>query len=256
MAFISEDDIEQAILAKLKSEAFGYNVIICDSDPAHKEDLNDGTGRSSKKMCVLPNILKAQIAKFNPNIPQDKLDEIYKDLTADFSESDLVNKNYTLYKKIREGITLNFRQNGKETFAQVNLLDFNRPENNDFTAVSQMWIKGRYNWRRPDILIFVNGLPLVFIELKNGNVKIKEAYSKNLKDYLKDIPNLFAFNQIAVLSNGLETRLGAFNADYDNFFEWLRASEDDKPNRQAIREKGVSANYFVDGLLHKKDLID
>lgn len=256
MAFISEDDIEQATLSKLKSEKFGYNVVICDSDPAHKEDLNDGTGRSSKKMCVLPNVLKAQLAKLNPNIPQDKLDEIYKDLTADFTESDLVSKNYSLYKKIREGITINFRQNGQEDFAHVQLVDFDNPENNDFTAVSQMWIQGRYGWRRPDILIFVNGLPLVFIELKNGIVKLQEAYNKNLQDYKKTIPNLFAFNQICVLSNGLETKLGAFNAIFDYFFEWLKASEEDKPNRKAIQEEGVSANYFVDGLLHKQDLID
>ena len=256
MAFISEDDIEQAILSKLKSEEFGYNVIICDSDPAHKEDLNDGTGRPSKKMCVLPNILKAQLAKLNPTVPQDKLDEIYKDLTADFSESDLISKNYSLYKKIREGITLNFRRNGKEDFAHVQLVDFTNPENNDFTAVSQMWIEGRYGWRRPDILIFINGLPLIFIELKNSIVKLQEAYNKNLQDYKKTIPNLFAFNQICVLSNGLETKLGAFNATFDYFFEWLKASEEDKPNRKAIQEEGVSANYFVDALLHKKDLID
>ena len=254
--FISEDDIEQAILAKLKSEAFGYNVIVCNSDPAHKEDLNDGTGRSSKKMCVLPDILKAQLRKLNPNIPQEKLDEIYRDLTADFTESDLVSKNYSLYKKIRDYIKVDFRQDGKPTFELAKLVDFDNPENNDFTAVSQMWIQGRYGWRRPDILIFVNGLPLVFIELKNGIIKLQEAYNKNLKDYLKTIPNLFAFNQICVLSNGLETKLGAFNATFDYFFEWLKASEEDKPNRKAIQEEGVSANYFVDGLLHKKDLID
>ena len=256
MAFISEDDIEQAILAKLKSEAFDYNVIICDSDPAHKEDLNDGTGRSSKKMCVLPDILKRQLRKLNPNIPQEKLDEIYRDLTADFTESDLVSKNYVLYKKIRDYIKVDFRKDGKPTFELAKLVDFDNPENNDFTAVSQMWIQGRYGWRRPDILIFVNGLPLVFIELKNGIVKLQEAYNKNLQDYKKTIPNLFAFNQICVLSNGLETKLGAFNATFDYFFEWLKASEDDKPNRKAIQEEGVSANYFVDGLLHKKDLID
>lgn len=255
-AFITENDIEQAILKKLKSSAFGYKVIICDSDPAHKENLNDGTGRPNKKMCVLPDILKKQLARLNTAIPQDKLDEIYKDLTADFSESDLDSRNYSLYKKIREGITVNFRKNGKEDFAHIQLLDFDHPENNDFTAVSQMWIQGRYGWRRPDILIFVNGLPLVFIELKNSIIKLQEAYNKNLLDYRKAIPNLFAFNQICVLSNGLETKLGAFNATFDFFFEWLKASEGDKPDRKAIHDKGVSAEYFADCLLHKEKLLD
>ena len=119
-----------------------------------------------------------------------------------------------------------------------------------------MWIKGRYNWRRPDVIIFINGLPLVFIELKNGIVKVEEAYQKNLKSYIKDIPNLFAFNQICVLSNGFETRLGAFNATYDYFFEWLKQKEGERLDRKAIGESGISAEYFVDGLLHKDTLID
>ena len=88
-------------------------------------------------------------------------------------------------------------------------MDFRQPENNTFTAVSQMWIKGNPYYRRPDILIFINGMPMVFIELKNSTVKVREAYDVNLTNYKKDIPNLFAFNQICVLSNGLETRLGS-----------------------------------------------
>ena len=97
----------------------------------------------------------------------------------------------------------------------------------------------------------------MFIELKNSIIKVEEAFNKNLQDYKKDIPNLFAFNQICVLSNGLETRLGAFNASYDYFFEWLKVdSEKEKPNREAIREKGVSIEYFIDGLLKKARLID
>ena len=122
--------------------------------------------------------------------------------------------------------------------------------------MSQMWIKGRYNWRRPDIIVFVNGLPLVFIELKNGIVKVEEAYRKNLKSYIKDIPNLFAFNQICVLSNGFETRLGAFNTTFDYFFEWLKQKEGERIDRKAISESGVSIDYFVDGLMHKEALID
>ena len=119
-----------------------------------------------------------------------------------------------------------------------------------------MWIQGRYGWRRPDIIVFINGLPLVFIELKNSIIKVQEAYNHNLKDYLKNIPNLFAFNQICVLSNGLETKLGAFNASYDFFFEWLKSSEEDKIDRKAIKEKGVSADYFIDCLMHKETLLD
>lgn len=254
--FITEDMIEQAILKKLGGPEFGYDIVICDASPDKKEDLDDGTGRSEKTVCVLPCILEESLCRINPDIPSDKIQSVIKDLTADFSDSDLVSKNYELYNKIRNYIKIPLIKNGKEDFAFVKLIDFDNPKNNTFTAVSQMWIKGRYNWRRPDVIIFINGLPLVFIELKNGIVKVEEAYQKNLKSYIKDIPNLFAFNQICVLSNGFETRLGAFNATYDYFFEWLKQKEGERLDRKTISESGVSAEYFVDGLLHKDTLID
>ena len=254
--FITEDMIEQAILKKLGEPAFGYDIVVCDASPDKKEDLSDGTGRSAKTECILPRVLEESLCRINPEIPAEKLTSVIKDLTADFSDSDLVSKNYELYNKIRNYIKIPVLKNGKEDFAFVKLIDFDNPENNTFTAVSQMWIKGRYNWRRPDIIVFVNGLPLVFIELKNGIVKVEEAYRKNLKSYIKDIPNLFAFNQICVLSNGFETRLGAFNATFDYFFEWLKQKEGERIDRKAIGESGVSADYFVDGLMHKETLID
>ena len=254
--FITEDMIEQAILKKFGEPDFGYDIVICDASPDKKEDLNDDTGRSAKTECILPCVLEKSLCRINPDIPSDKIKSVIKDLIADFSDSDLIAKNYELYNKIRNYIKIPVIKNGKEDFAFVKLIDFDNPQNNTFTAVSQMWIKGRYNWRRPDIIVFVNGLPLVFIELKNGIVKVEEAYQKNLKSYIKDIPNLFAFNQICVLSNGFETRLGAFNATFDYFFEWLKQKEGERLDRKSIGESGVSAEYFVDGLMHKETLID
>lgn len=255
--FISEDDIEQAILTKLEQKPFKYDIILCDADPSKRDDLNDGTGRISKKQCVLPEIMIESLVRINPIIEREKISEIVKKLSQDFSGTDIVATNYKLYQQIRNMIQVSVKRNGRQDFAFVKLIDFDHPENNTFTAVSQMWIQGRYNFRRPDILIFVNGMPLVFIELKNSIVKVEEAYEKNLKSYIKDIPNLFAFNQICVLSNGLETKLGAFNATYDFFFEWLKVeSEKDEISRAEIKESGVSAEYFVDGLLNKARLID
>lgn len=255
--FISEDDIEMAVLGKLSKSEFGYDILKCDSDPNKRENLDDGTGRSSKKECVLPCVLKSSLLRLNPHIPEEVINDVMKSLVKDYTGTDIVATNYDLYNKIRNQIQVKVKINGKEDFDFVKLVDFDNPENNTFTAVSQMWIQGKVYWRRPDVLIFVNGLPLVFIELKNSIVKVEEAFNKNLQDYKKDIPNLFAFNQICVLSNGLETRLGAFNADYDYFFEWLKVdSEKEKPNREAIRESGVSIEYFIDGLLKKERLID
>lgn len=259
--FISEDDIEKAILEKLKNKPFEYDVIICDASPDKREDLDDGTMRLSKKECVLPLILETSLKKINPDIPSEYLSGIVRDLRKDFTGADIVTTNYKLYKQIRNGIKIETRKDGKQDFDFVRLIDFENARNNTFTAVSQMWIQGKVYFRRPDILIFVNGLPLVFIELKNSIIKVEEAYNKNLKDYLKDIPNLFAFNQICVLSNGLETKLGAFHATYDYFFEWLKIeSEKEVINRETLRKvkqaKVSSVRYFVDGLLDRERLID
>ncbi|SFI24400.1 type I restriction enzyme, R subunit [Pseudobutyrivibrio sp. OR37] len=259
--FISEDDIEQAILAKLKAAPFHYDIVICDSDPSKRDDLNDGTFRASKKQCVLPLVIEKSLQRINPNVELSYLQRIAKDLSRDFTGTDMVQTNYRLYQQIRNGIKIDVVKNGKTDFEIVKLIDFDHPENNTFTAVSQMWIQGKVYYRRPDIIVFVNGLPLVFIELKNSIIKVEEAYTKNLKDYLRDIPNLFAFNQICVLSNGLETRLGAFNATYNHFFEWLKVnSEKDELHREELANANSfsesSARLFVDGLLDKNRLID
>lgn len=259
--FITEDMIEKAILSKLKKAPFEYDIITCDADPNKRDDLNDGTGRSSKRECVLPCVLEESLKRINPNIDEQYIKTIIKDLRRDFTGTDIVATNYKLYNQLRNGIKITVRKNGKEDFDFVKLIDFDVPTNNTFTAVSQMWIQGKAYYRRPDIVVFVNGLPLVFIELKNSIVKVEEAFNKNLQDYKKDIPNLFAFNQICVLSNGLETKLGAFNASYDYFFEWLKvASEKEGPDREALRNaddaNNSSVRFFVDGLLDKARLID
>ena len=259
--FISEDDIEQSILSKLKAEPFKYDILICDADPSKRDDLDDGTGRSSKKECVLPGVMLSSIKRINPTISEDKIKEIVKSLRQDYTGTDIVDTNYKIYRQIRNNIRITVHRNGKEDFDFVKLIDFEHPENNTFTAVSQMWIQGKIYYRRPDILIFINGMPLVFIELKNSIIKIEEAYNNNLKDYIRDIPNIFAFNQICVLSNGLETKLGAFNATYDYFFEWLKVgSEKEKLNREAVHSaenaRDSSIRYFIDGLLNRERLID
>lgn len=166
--YITEDDIEIAVLDRLSHPDFGYDIVKCDADPSKRENLDDGTGRSSKKECVLPCILKASLVKINPHIPESIIDDVVKTLTRDFTGTDMVATNYDLYNKIRNQIKVKVRRNGRDDFDFVKLVDFDTPTNNTFTAVSQMWIRGKLYWRRPDVLIFVNGLPLVFIELKTA----------------------------------------------------------------------------------------
>ena len=253
-AFISEDDIEQSLLKRLV--ALGWDRIEC--DPAvEKQDEVIKTGRSNSAECILPEVLRSNLRRLNPNIFPEIIDMVVDDFRKDYSGTDIVDTNYKFYNQIRNGINIKTRVDGKDDFEILKLIDFENPQNNTFTAVNQMWIKGHFRYRRPDVLLFVNGLPLVFIELKNSTVKVEEAYNKNLLSYREDIPNIFALNQICVLSNGLTTKLGAFNAGYEFFFEWLRVNDEkESVNREKIAAEGSSILYLIDGLFQKDRLID
>lgn len=255
-SFISEDDIEQAICNRLSQPEYGWKRIECDARVEAQNEVST-TGRANPSECILPDILLASLKRINPQIEETVLQDIVHDLRKDFTGTDMVDTNYSLYQKIRNGIKVPIRKNGKEDFDIVKLIDFDAILLNDFHCVNQMWIKGHYRYRRPDVLLFVNGLPLVFIELKNSTVKIEEAYNKNLTSYRQDIPNIFAFNQICVLSNGLQTKIGAWGSKFEFFFEWLRVDDEkERLNREQIEEHGLSVTNLIDGLFRKKRLLD
>lgn len=252
--FISEDNIEKAAI-KLLVDCHKYTQINCFTKDA--EMLPDNSGRENKKQVVLPQVLLEQLIKLNPNIPQETIKTQWQELCHTPATYDTMEVNYNNYSKIKNGIDVTYQRDGKKESNKLILIDFNKPEKNSFHVASQMWIKGETYFRRPDLIIFVNGLPLVFIELKNSNIPVKNAYDKNLKDYLKDIPYLFNYNQICVLSNGIETRMGSFKADYNYFFEWLKIDdENESPDRKAIRENGISLEYFIRGLCKPSNLLD
>ena len=255
-SFISEDDIEQAICNRLSQPEYGWQRIQCDPSVEAQDEVS-ATGRHSAAECVLPGILSKSLRRINPQIDGVVLDGIVRDLCKDFSGTDMEDTNYKLYSYLRNGVKVKTIVNGREDFDIVKLMDFDNEENNDFHCVNQMWIKGHFRYRRPDVLLFVNGLPLVFMELKNSTVKVEESYNKNLVSYRKDIPNVFAFNQICVLSNGLQTKIGAWNAGYEYFFEWLKVdSEKENLDREQIALHGLSIQTLIDGLFRKKRLLD
>ena len=255
-SFISEDDIEQAICEHLSRPEFDWKRIECDPSPDKKDDVST-TGRANASECILPKVFHDALRRINPNVKPEYLESIEREFRKDYSGTDMVDTNYKLYNKIRNGIKIDTRGEKGDDFDIIKLIDFDNVKNNDFHCVNQMWIKGQYNYRRPDVLLFINGLPVVFIELKNSNVKIEQAYNKNLTDYRADIPNIFALNQICVLSNGIKTKMGAWNADWEFFFEWLRVDDEkEKINRKKIEEDGLSINYLMDGLFKKERLLD
>lgn len=251
---ITEDMIEQAAIKALQ-ERHDYNVLNCMTE--EPDTLPDGTGRKDKKQVVLPDVMLESLCRINLDIPEQTVRTVVDELCRTPVSGDLMQTNYQNYQKIRNGITVEYNENGKKTSNIFRLLSYNDVLSNTFTVASQMWIKGETHWRRPDLIIFINGFPMIFIELKNSNIPVKNAYDINLKNYLKDIPYLFNYNQICVLSNGMETRLGSFAAGDEFFFEWLKVeNEKENPDRKAIRENFTSLEYFIAGLCEPKNLLD
>ena len=258
--FLSEDNIEQAMVQRLQ-HLYGYDVLDCYT--ADAADLNDGSGRADKRDVILRDRLKAAAVRLNPEIPETAIDDALDQVCDRRQAMAMMVANRELDSLIRDGVRVEFKDGeGRNRKERVKLIDFEASENNHFLAVTQLWIQStgaaaKAGYRRPDILLYINGLPLVFIELKNSNVKLRSAYDDNLTNYKADIPQLFLTNVFCVFSNGLETRLGSLSAEWEHFFHWLRPEDEkEKIRRDQIREQGTSTERLLQGLCAKEKLLD
>ncbi len=253
--FISEDDIEQALLALLRDE-YGYALLNCfTADP---DDLNDGSGRADKRNVIFPARLHQAACRLNPDIPETAVTTALEDVTRNRRAMSLAAANQELDGMIRNGIPVEYdNEAGRKENGRVRLIDFNTPANNDFLAVSQLWVKGTIGYRRPDVLLYVNGLPLIFIELKNSVKKLKNAYDDNLTTYKEEIGQLFHATAVCILSNGIESKIGSITAGWEHFFNWLRVDDEtEKIDRQQIQATATSLERIAHSLCRPARLLD
>ncbi len=253
--FISEDDIEQAILKKLNQQ-YGYELLDCGTADADK--LNDGSNRTDKRDVIFEDRLQQAVFRLNPTIPENAIDIALESLIDKRHTMSPVAANREIDSLIRDGIPVVFEDaRGRIRHERVRVIDFNDVAQNRYLAVSQLWIKGERRYRRPDIILYINGIPLVFIELKNSNIKLKSAFDDNLTNYKQDIPQLFLTNAFCILSNGIETRVGSFTAGWEFFFNWLRAKDEkERIDREQIKRQGTSLEIAVAGLCAQDRLLD
>lgn len=259
-SFISEDNIEQALLQRLQ-HIHGFNVLDCYT--AKPEDLNDGSHRADKRDVIFPLELKKACLELNPGIPENKIDEAIERVMNRRTAMSPIAANRELYDFIRDGVPVQFDdEKGIKQNEKVRLIHFDDPKQNRWLAVSQLWIKSvgqapKGAYRRPDVILYINGLPLVFVELKNSNVKLRNAYEDNLRSYRHDIPQLFHCNAFCILSNALETRVGSFTAGWEHFFNWFRVENEKEPvDRKKISEQATSLEYAEDGVCEPSRLLD
>lgn len=261
--FINEDDIEQALLQRLQYLC-GFDALNCFT--AQPDDLNDGSGRSDKREVILAERLRAALERLNPHAPAHAVDQALAHLLEPRTAMSLVAANREMDALIRDGVPVTYKpdtgpQAGQTVTERLRVIDFDAPDpgaaRNHYLAVSQLWVRGEHGWRRPDVLLYVNGLPLVFIELKNSNVKLRAAFDDNLTTYKAEIPQLFTANALCLLSNGIETQLGSLTAQWEHFFTWLRVDDEKEAlDRTAIAAQALSVERAVLGLLTPVRLLD
>lgn len=207
-------------------------------------------GRESEHQVVLTRRLRAALERLNPGLSADAYAQAVGSLTQDRSQQLAVNANCDLYRLFKDGVKVTVRdEHGDEVTETLRVIDWTTPANNEFFLASQMWVAGDMYRRRCDLLGFVNGLPLVFIELKKPSVPLKSAYGDNLRDYRgQSIPQLFHSNAFILLSNGSDTKVGTLTSEWEHFFDWKREDEDDKGR--------VSLERALRGLLEPHRLLD
>ena len=254
-SYISEDDIEVAIVKKLVNE---HNFEPLNAFTTNPDDLNDGTNRTDKVEVVFHDRLKAAAVRLNPGIPETALDQALAQLTERRYAMSPILANREIDRLIREGIQIEYQnETGRQETDRVRVIDFNNATQNDYLAVTQLWVRGERYYQRPDVILYINGLPLIFIELKNSKVPVKNAYDDNLARYKENIPQLFLCNAFCILSNALETRVGSYNADWEFFFNWLRPDDEtEKIDRDHIQAQGISIELVLDGLCQPQRLLD
>ena len=234
---INENTLEQAVIVQLQENGYEYFY-----GPDIDRDYHE---------VILKDHFKTAIYKINPKITVDIIEEAYKTI-RNLGLLKLEDMNAVFHKYLIEGVPVNYRVNGELRTYTVRLIDFVNPEKNEFHVVNQYTVI-EYKNKRPDVLAFVNGIPLVLFELKNitnEEATIENAY-KQVKNYQMDIPSLFYYNAFNVISDGLDTRIGTITSDFTRYMVW-KSENGEKPAEGEL-------NYFsvlLNGVFPKARLLD
>lgn len=242
---ITENEIEEIALSYLQSLGYNYlNGLVISPDGEHPERQYSDV--------VLATRLRDAIDKLNPTLGQDAKEDALKKVLRTDSPNLLIN-NETFHKYLTQGVDVEVRTADGIRGQKVYIVDFANPENNEFLAVNQFTIiEGSQN-KRPDIILFVNGLPLVVIELKNAadeNATIKSAYNQ-LQTYKQAIPSLFTYNELLIVSDGLDAQCGTLTSDFGRFMSWKT-----KDGTTTADHLQPEMEVMFLGMLNKQTLLD
>lgn len=246
MTKITESEIEKFAIELLESQGFEYIYgpdIAPDSETPQRGSFED---------VLLLDRLQAAIRRINPSIPADACDDAIKQIQR-LSSPELIANNQAFHRMLTEGVNVSYTKDGRKRGDLVWLVDFTDPENNDFVVCNQFTVVENHSNKRPDVILFVNGLPLVVIELKNPadeNTTVSSAY-RQLQTYKQAISGLFTYNSFMVISDGLEARAGSLSAELGRFMAWK--TSDGQTEASALVGQ---METLIKGMLNKQTLLD
>lgn len=197
---------------------------------------------------VILSKLRPALRKLNPNASIEDIEDAILELTRDRTILSSIKANKDIYTLLKDGF---IPQQGDrdESPDRINYIDWNNPGQNDFFLASQMWISGELHSRRPDLIGFVNGIPLVLVELKNPGINVKDAFVDNIRDYKDTIPQLFWYNAFIICSNGIDTKIGSMSSPWEHFFTWKKINDEKEEGR-------VSLETAIKGLCDPNKILD
>lgn len=249
--YISEDAIQKQAIQLLLKDLHYDEHLFCQYD-------DRALGRKDHQQVISLPRLRTALGKLNPHLPPgqkaDLIEEAIRELTQSRQSLTPLMANKAVHQLLKKGYRTEVKDaQGVPQPVVVLYLDFYHPEHNHFMVVEELPIVGKHECRT-DLLLYVNGIPLVFIELKNSNVEVESAYHNNLHRYKQDIPQLFAYNAFVVLSNGLHSKMGSFTAGLEHLSEWKRVEKENEtynPN-----DDGISLERILRGMCDKTRLLD
>ena len=243
----SEDKLVQESTADFLEKELGWKSIYAFDQETL--GLNGTLGRTNYHEVLLTRHLCQALKRLNPWLTDKQLQECLERMTEHMSSQTLMQINEQKYQLIRDGIPVTrVKPNGETEEVRAKVIDFASPDKNEFLCVRELQVHGALYRRRADIVGFVNGIPLLFMELKNHNVEVVDAFNKNYRDYLDTIPQLFYHNTFIMFSNGLEARVGTIDSKWEFFHEWKRLTEEDAGS--------IELPMMLRGICKKENFLD
>jgi type I restriction enzyme R subunit len=243
----TEDFLVQQTTAEYLEQQLGWKSVYA----YNSEDFGPDSllGRKNDREVVLTRPLIANLKRFNPGLPQEAYEHAVRQITSTVATQSMAITNREKYDLIKDGVPVTFsNQKGQRVRQRLRVIDFSDPLNNDFLCVRELWVRGDLYRRRADIVGFVNGLPLLFVECKNIHKNLKVAFEQNFSDYRDTIPHLFHHNAVVVFGNGEKARIGTVTSKWEYFKDWKRLAEEE-PGQ-------VDMETLLKGVCNKHNFLD